>query len=63
MLLECSHGTWYDVVYVNGKSVENNTMQSVAYWCAQQESIFGVPWDIHGVHIVVGVNNIKSNAP
>ena len=43
MLLEWSHGTWYDVVYVDGKLVENNIMQGVAYWCAQQESMLG-PW-------------------
>ena len=63
MLLECSHGTWYDVVYVNGKLLENNIMQDVAYWCVQQESILGVPWKIDGRHIAVGVNNMRLNAP
>ena len=33
--------------------------QGVAYWCAQRESILGVPWEINGVHITVGGNNIK----
>ena len=63
MLLECSHGTWYDVVDVNRKFLENNIMQGVAYWCAQQESILGVPWEINGVYIVVGINNMGLNAP
>ena len=33
------------------------------YWYAQQESILGAPWDINGVHIVVGVNNIPNIRP
>ena len=32
-------------------------------WCAQWESIFGVPWEINGVHIKVRVNNLGLNAP
>ena len=39
MLLECSHGTWYNGYYVLGKCLENNIMQGVAYWCAQLEII------------------------
>ena len=34
-----SHGTWYNGYYVNGKCMENNIMQGVAYWCAQLEII------------------------
>ena len=30
------------------------------YLCAQWESILGAPWEINGVHIVVGVNNIPN---
>ena len=33
------------------------------YQCAQQESIFGVPWEINGVHVVVVVNNIPNVKP
>ena len=33
------------------------------YWCAQQESIFGAPWEINGMHIVVVVNNILNVKP
>ena len=33
------------------------------YWCAQWESILGVPWEINGVCIVVGMNNMGLNAP
>ena len=33
------------------------------YRCAQWESIFGAPWEINGVHIVVVVNNIPNVKP
>ena len=33
MLLECSHGIWYDGHYVNGKSLKNNILQDVTYRC------------------------------
>ena len=33
------------------------------YWGAQQESIFGAPWEINGVYIVVVVNNIPNVKP
>ena len=105
MLLECSHGIWYDV---NRKSLVwlmrsymlnwcaqleiimcstgnywctqwEIIMHSIGnywcaqqeiimcstghYWCAQWESIFGAPWEINGVHIVVVVNNIPNVKP
>ena len=63
MLLECSHGTWYNGYYVNGTYLTINIIQGVTYWCAQWESMLGGPWEINGVHIAVGVNNIKLNAP
>ena len=51
------------VVVPNGKSQEKIILQNVAYWCAQQQSILGVPWEINGVYIVVGINNMGLNAP
>ena len=29
-------GFWYYGYYVNEKSLENNVLQNVTYWCAQQ---------------------------
>ena len=63
MLLGCSHGTWYGGFYANRKLLGNNILQDVTNWCAQWESILGGPWEINGVHIVVGVNNIPSVRP
>ena len=56
-------GGLYDDFGFNGKPVENNIVQGVAYWGVQWESILGVPWEINGVHIGIGVNNIKLNDP
>ena len=59
MLFECSHGTWYNGYYVNGKCLENNIMQGVAYCCAQLDIISVLNrkgfWMFNGVHMVVGV--------
>ena len=32
-------------------------------WCAQWESILRVPWEINGVHIKVGANNMGLTTP
>ena len=54
-----------DIIGVlNGKlGAQWETMCSTGhYWCAQWESIFGAPWEINGVHIVVVVNNIRQTS-
>ena len=61
-LLECSHGTWCNGYYINGKLLGINIMQGVAYCCAQLDiisvlnrKVFGCSMEINGVHNVVEV--------
>ena len=51
------------MVFMYRKLLGNNILQDVSYWCALQKSILGDPWEINGVHIVVGVNNILNVSP